>query len=145
MIIFSSLPQYGAGSHTCCLTVPRGILNVNNLIFFLGITLRNIKQKINVPSHHLSFFLLPAQGFPCENWPGFGQLLLPDFSFLCALSHGKADIILSFLRHQWCWRFRKLMLVIWVPADFYEHLIQNTHKWKHYFCKTKVKSPKQKS
>ena len=56
-----------------------------------------------------------------------------------------ADIILSFLRHHWCWRFRKQVSVIWVPADFYEHLIQNTHKWKHYFCKTKVNSPKQKT
>ena len=65
--------------------------------------------------------------------------------FLCILPHGKADIIFSFSRHHWCWRFRKQVSVIWVPADFYEHLIQNTHKWKQYFCKTKVKSRKPKT
>ena len=109
MIIFSSIPQYGAGSHTCCLTVPRGILNVNNLIF-LGITLLYTKQKINVPSHHLSCFLLPAQGFPCQSLPGFGQLLLPDFSFLCAFPLGKADIILFFFEASVMLKIQKINL-----------------------------------
>ena len=106
--------------------------------------------KLSAETFLLNWNTLLVSGFVAarfsphlRGWLFLWLALAAEFFFLCILPHGKADIIFSFSRHHWCWRFRKQVSVIWVPADFYKHLIQNTHKWKHYFCKTKVKSPKQ--
>ena len=108
--------------------------------------------KLSAETFLLNWNTLLVSGFVAarfsphlRGWLFLWLALAAGFFFLCVLPHGKADIIFSFLRHHWCWRFRKQDSVIWVPADFDEHLIQNTHKWKHYFCKTKVKSPKLKT
>ena len=108
--------------------------------------------KLSAETFLLNWNTLLVSGFVAASfsphlrgWLFLWLALAAEFFFLCILPHGKADIIFSFSRHHWCWRFRKQVSVIWVPADFYKHLIQNTHKWKHYFCKTKVKSPKLKT
>ena len=108
--------------------------------------------KLSAETFLLNWNTLLVSGFVAarfsphlRGWLFLWLALAAEFFFLCILPHGKADIIFSFSRHHWCWRFRKQVSVIWVPADFYKHLIQNTHKWKHYFCKTKVKSPKLKT